>query len=122
MSDEFLKVARQEIQSELDELERVVLHCNNDELIFKNSQSIESHFHKIVGLAPMIGQEKMGEMAKIIDNILKHIISKGPLSDSYPIISRTIEDMKKVFHGLNVYDVSEFRRYVRSKFPYILDL
>ncbi|NHI03686.1 hypothetical protein DYY67_0756 [Candidatus Nitrosotalea sp. TS] len=79
MSDEFLKVARQEIQLELDELERIVLHCDSDEHIFKNSQNIKAHLHKIKGLAPMMGQEKIGELAKTSDSILGYIVSKGPL-------------------------------------------
>ena len=119
MSDEFLKVARQEIQSELDELERIVLHCDNDEHIFKNSQNIEAHLHKIKGLAPMMGQEAIGELAKTSDSILRHITSKGPLPGSCVVIVKTVEDMKKIFGGLSVYDLSAFKKQVHDKFPQI---
>lgn len=119
MSDEFLKVARQEIRSELDELERIILHCNNDEYIFKNSRDIKEHIHKIKGLAPMIGQEKIGELAKISDSILRYIMSQGPLPDSCLVIVKTVEDMKKILGGLNIYDLSDFKKQVHDKFPQI---
>jgi HPt (histidine-containing phosphotransfer) domain-containing protein len=122
MSDEFLKVARQEIQSELDELEQIVLHCNNDEDIFKNSHSIKMHLHKIKGLAPMMGQEKIGELAKTSDSILRYIMSEGPLPGSCPVIAKTVEDMKKIFGGLSIYDLSDFKKQVRDKFPQISEL
>lgn len=121
MSDEFLKVARQEIQLELDELERIVLHCDNDEHIFKNSQNIKSHIHKIKGLAPMMGQEVIGELAKTSDSILRHIISKGPLPGSCSVIVKTVEDMKKIFGGLSIYDLSVFKKQIHDKFPQISD-
>ncbi len=119
MSDEFLKVARQEIQSELNELERIVLHCNNDEHIFKNSQSIRHTLHKIKGLAPMMGQEKIGELAKTSDSILRYIITEGLLPGSCVVIVKIVEDMKKIFDGLNIYDLSDFKKQVRDKFPQI---
>ncbi|MDE1829696.1 MAG: Hpt domain-containing protein [Thaumarchaeota archaeon] len=122
MSDEFLKVAKQEIQSELDELERITVHCNDDERIFKNSQSIKEHIHKIRGLAPMIGQDEVGEIATTSDYMLKYIINKGPLSGSCSAITKMIDDMKKVFHGLGSYDISNFKKTVREKFPQIPDL
>jgi len=122
MSDEFLKVARQEIQLELDELERIVLHCNNDEHIFKNSQSIKVHLHKIKGLAPMMGQEKIGELAKMSDSILRYIMSEGPLPGSCLIILKTVEDMKKIFGGLNIYDLSDFKKQVHDMFPQISEV
>jgi chemotaxis protein histidine kinase CheA len=72
MSDEFLRVARQEIQSEIDSLEDIFLGCTNDEQLYEKSRDVEKHMHKIKGLAPMMGQEKVGEIARISDIILKH--------------------------------------------------
>lgn len=121
MSDEFLKVARQEIRSELDELERIILHCNNDEHIFKNSQDIKGHIHKIKGLAPMMGQEKIGELAKISDSILRYIVNEGPLPGSCLIIVKIVDDMKKILEGLNIYDLLDFKKQVRDGFPQITE-
>ena len=117
MSDEFLKVARQEIWSELDKLEQIVSHCNDDEHILRNSKRIKDHLHKIKGLAPMIGQEKVGEIAKTSDDVLKYIIGNGMLPGSCHVITRAIDDMKKVFQGVNDYDMASFKRLVRDKFP-----
>ncbi len=122
MSDEFLKVARQEIQSELNKLEQIVLQCDNDEHIFKNLQSIRDHLHKIKGLAPMIGEEKVAEIAKTIDTILKHIANNGALSGSGHAMTRTTQDMKKIFHGLKDYDMNDLKKMIHDKFPQVPDL
>jgi len=122
MSDEFLRVARQEIQTELNELEQIITLCNNDERLFADSQSIEEHLHKIKGLAPMIGQEEIGEIAKVSDDILKHIINEGVLSGSYFFMLEIIEDMKKIFQGFDAYDISKFKKLTREKFPAVPDL
>lgn len=122
MSDEFLRVARQEIQTELNELEQIIALCNNDERLFTNSQSIEEHLHRIKGLAPMIGQEKVGEIAKTGDNILKHIINEGVLLGSYFFVLKTIDDMKKILQGFDDYDISKFKKLACEKFPTVPDL
>ncbi|MDE1726526.1 MAG: Hpt domain-containing protein [Thaumarchaeota archaeon] len=121
MSDKFLDAARQEIQLELDELERIVLQCSNDEDILENSKNIERHLHKIKGLAPMMGQEKVGELAKTSDSILNYMINKGLLPGSHPVITKTINDMKQIFNGSDIYDVSDFKKQIRNKFPHIPD-
>ncbi len=120
MSDEFLKVARQEIQLEINELEHDILRCSDDKSVFENSQSIESHLHKISGLAPMAGQEKIGQIAKIIYKMLKE--QHNDLTGSYHIISNAIEDMKKIFHGADIYDISELKRQVHDRFPHLSHL
>jgi len=79
MSEEFLRMARQEIQSEIDGLNEIFLTCTNDEQLYKKSIEIEKHMHKIKGLAPMMEQEKIGEIAKISDLVLKHVSSYGIL-------------------------------------------
>ncbi len=122
MSDEFLRVAKQEIQTELNGLEQIIALCNNDEHLFANSQSIEGHLHKIKGLAPMIGQEEVGEIAKISDNIIKHIINEGVLSGSYFFMLQTIDDMKKILQGFGAYDISIFKKLAHEKFPTVRDL
>lgn len=122
MSDEFLKVARQEIQSELDELERISVHCVDDDQVFKNSQIIKEHFHKIRGLAPMIGHKDVGEIAKTGDLILKYIISAGSLSGSCSAMAEAIGNMKKIFLCSGSFDISNFKTTMRERFPQIPDL
>jgi chemotaxis protein histidine kinase CheA len=119
MSDDFLKVARQEIKDELDLLEQVISNCKNDDHIFMNSEQIEVHLHKIKGLAPMMNQKKIGEIAKTSDAILNHIINTGTLKGSYTIIVGAIEKMTNLFNGNNINDVNDFRDQVRAAFPEI---
>ncbi len=119
MSDDFLKVARQEIKDELDRMERIISNCKNDEHIFMNSEQIELHLHKIKGLAPMMGQDKVGEIATTCDTVLKHIISKGILKGSYVIIVGAIKKMTNLFNGHNINDIDDFRDQVRTAFPEI---
>jgi len=99
MHDKFTKIARQEIQTELNGLEAIIALCNNDEQIFQNSKEIEGHLHKIKGLAPMMDQESVGEIAKISDTVMKHIIEHGALVGSYKFIVESIENMKNIFSG-----------------------
>jgi chemotaxis protein histidine kinase CheA len=119
VSEEFLRVALQEIQTELDELERIVIHCNNDEHIFKNSKSIEGHLHKIKGLAPMIGQEMIGEIAKTADVVMKHLIDHGSLAGSYKFVVETIESMKNLFSGHKSSDTDDFKKRAQETFSQI---
>ena len=61
LSDEFLRVATQEINEELTQLETIVNSCNSDSDILKHCTDIESHYHKIKGLTPMMGKKEIGK-------------------------------------------------------------
>ena len=37
-------------------------------------RNIEGHLHKIKGLSPMMGKERIGKISEMIDSILKNII------------------------------------------------
>ena len=117
MSDEFQKVARQEIQTELDGLNEVFLECIDDEQFFKKTKVIEKHMHKIKGLAPMMGQEKVGEIARISDIILKHIINQGVLKDSQGIIFEGVQRMSLLFNGDANIETNDFRKQVMDTYP-----
>ena len=71
MSDEFTQVATKEINEELDGIEGILNSCTNDDDITNNSTDIEKHLHKIKGLAPMMGQEGVGEIAALNDTLMK---------------------------------------------------
>jgi hypothetical protein len=119
MSDEFIKIARQEIQTELDGLEGIIIHCNNDEHIFKNSKDIEGHLHKIKGLAPMMGEEIIGQIAKISDTIMKHIVEHGSSTGSYKFIVEAIESMRNLFNGQKNVFVNDISKRAHETFPQI---
>lgn len=119
MHDEFIKIARQEIQTELNGLTAIITLCNNDEQIFLNSKEIEGHLHKIKGLAPMMGQENVGEIAKISDTVMKHIIEHGALTGSYKFIVESIENMKNIFSGQQNVLVNDLMKRAHATFTQI---
>jgi chemotaxis protein histidine kinase CheA len=121
MSDNFHKIARQEIQEELDGLKKILLQCNDDIDISTNGNKIEKHLHKIKGLAPMMGQNNVGEIAKLNDIILKHIIENGMLSGVYQIINESIHIMQEIFNGTNKTNIDEFKTKICNTFSNIFN-
>lgn len=120
MSEEFLRIARQEIQSEIDGLNEILLTCTNDEQLYEKSIEIEKHMHKIKGLAPMMEQEKIGEIAKISDLVLKHVSDHGILKGSHKITSDAVKIMSSLFIGQVIIQVDDFKRQVRESCPQIV--
>jgi chemotaxis protein histidine kinase CheA len=94
MSDEFMKVATQEINDELSGIATLLDSCKNDDDLSKNSNEIEKHMHKIKGLAPMMGKEPIGNLAKTLDSILKKIISGQRVDGFFEPFSISIEQMR----------------------------
>ena len=120
MSDEFLRVARQEIHLEIDSLKEIFLTCTNDEQLYEKSTEIEKHMHKIKGLAPMMGQEKMGEIARISDLVLKHVSSHGALKGSHEITIDAVKIMSSLFSWHVNIQIDDFRKHVKDSCPQIL--
>ncbi|HEX5457638.1 MAG TPA: hypothetical protein VFX64_04550 [Candidatus Nitrosotalea sp.] len=120
MSDEFLRLARQEIQTEIDNLRDIFLICGNDEQLYGKSVDIGNHIHKIKGLAPMMGQEKVGEIARISDIVLKYVSSQGTLEGSHAIIFAAVEKMSGIFEGQSGIEVDDFKKAVKDTYPQIL--
>ncbi|MGI0065660.1 MAG: hypothetical protein ACREA5_00990 [Nitrosotalea sp.] len=117
MSDEFLRVARQEIQTEIDNLNEIFLSCTNDEQLYVKLGDIEEHMHKIKGLAPMMGQEEMGEIARISDIIIKHVLGHGTLKGSHDTILDAIKRMTDIFNGQTNIQTEDFRKHVKNNYP-----
>jgi chemotaxis protein histidine kinase CheA len=120
MSDEFLRIARQEIQTEIDNLKDIFLICANDEQFYEKSIDIEKHMHKIKGLAPMMGQEKVGEVARISDIILKHVTSQGILKGSHDMVLSAVQKMSDIFSGQDGVEIDDFKKIVKDAYPQIL--
>jgi len=121
LSDNFLRIARKEIQEELEGIHKILSSCSNDNDISNNGDSIEKHLHKIKGLAPMMGQNDVGEIAKMVDTILKHIITNGVLAGTYQILVEANQIMKEIFDGNSTVNVTEFKNKLRQTFPDLLD-
>ncbi|HUU47788.1 MAG TPA: hypothetical protein VMW55_03295 [Nitrosopumilaceae archaeon] len=94
VSDEFIKVATQEINEELSEITEILDSCQNDDDISKNSSIIEKHMHNIKGLAPMMGKETIGTVAKHLDSILKKIMSGKKVDGIFEPLCTSIEQMR----------------------------
>ena len=120
MSDNFLKLARNEIQEELDSLNQILFQCHSDSDISTNGKELERHLHKIKGLAPMMGQEGVGDIAALTDTITKHVIANGTLDGTYNIFSESIKIMSDVFSGANK-NIDEFKNKIKQTFPNVLD-
>ena len=121
MSDNFQRIARQEIQEELDSLKQILLQCNNDNDISKYGNKIEKHLHKIKGLAPMMDQNDVGEIAKLNDIILRHVIENGVSSGTYQIISESLYMMQEIFNDTNKKNIDEFKIKIRNTFSHIFN-
>ena len=121
MSDDFYRIAKQEIQEELDSLRQILLRCNNDSDVSNNGNKIEKHLHKIRGLAPMIDQNNVGEIAKLNDIILKYIIENGMLIGTYKIISESLHMMQEIFNDTNKKNIDEFKIKIHDTFPHIFN-
>ncbi|MEO9276515.1 MAG: hypothetical protein ABI340_01860 [Nitrososphaera sp.] len=116
MSDEFLKAARREIRDELSEIENIFTKCFSDKHIQENATDMESHVHKIKGLAPMMDYDSLGSLANIVDLILKHINKKGVFPESYSILLDAFQKMKTLFdEGDKSVDISDFVNMTKKK-------
>ena len=120
MSDEFIKVATQEIKEEIASIKKILQDCNNDSSIFDKSNSIEKHIHKIKGLAPMMGKEKIGEISSLIDVLLNHILEGKQLEGIRSVLSESIFFMEKSIENNNI-DCSELKQKIETNYSKFLD-
>ncbi len=74
MSDEFLDVAKKEINEDLSGLESLLATCKNDHDVVLIASKFQKHTHKIMGLAPMMGMTSLGNISKSLDSLLKKFI------------------------------------------------
>lgn len=98
MSEEFLRVAKKELSEDIVEIGNILDICSSDVDATKNASSIEKHIHKIKGLAPMMNQEEIGQIATLLDKILKTLSDK-PLPGLYSTLLRSHAFMKNTIDG-----------------------
>lgn len=113
MSDGFLKVAQKEVKEDIEGIETIIDSCKNDSDISVNAMRIERHLHKIKGLAPMMGQNELGEVSQLADKFIKHVIDKGQMSNSYQILLESVKIMKQLING-NVQNVDALKEKLRQ--------
>ena len=95
MSDEFIQIATQEINGEITNFENILNSCNNNGDANQNASEFQKYTHKIKGLAPMMGKENLGEMAALLDNILKKTIDGQAIEGIFEILTESFPYMKK---------------------------
>ena len=115
MSDEFTQVATKEINEELDRIEGILNSCTNDDDITNNSTDIEKHLHKIKGLAPMIGQKGVGEIAALNDTLMKKIIGDQIVEDIFEISNESIHLMKNLMNG-SITNIAELKAKLKTRY------
>jgi len=115
MSDEFTQIATKEINEELAGIEGILNSCKNDEDVTNNSTDIEKHLHKIKGLAPMMGQKGVGEIAALNDTLIKKIIGGQIVQDIFEISNESIHLMKNLMNG-SITNVAELKTKLKTRY------
>lgn len=120
MSDEFTKVAAKEINEELEGITGILNSCNNDQDINNNSFEIAKHLHKIKGLAPMMGQKGMGEVASLNDALIKKITSGKVIEGIYEILNESNRLMKNLMNDSTI-SIDELKEKFKTKYSAFLE-
>ena len=120
MSDEFIKVSTQEINEEIALITKILESCNTDSDVSKNSQDIESHLHKIKGLAPMMGKPGIGEIAALNDTLLNHIMEGQNIEGILTILNESTVFMNNFMNG-SEQNTNELKQKMETKYSKYLD-
>ena len=94
MSDEFVALATKEINDEISGIETILSSCKNNDDVVHNSDKLQQHTHKIKGLAPMIGKEKLGELSSQLDTMLKKTNEGKQFKEILDLLTEAIHQMK----------------------------
>ncbi len=120
MSEEFIRVATKEINEEIDSVAEILKSCNNNSSVIKKASLIGKHFHKIKGLAPMMGKGDIGEIAAMTDKILKHVIEGNDLNGVYEILLESNKFMKDSMEEANS-NMHQLKQKIEANYANILD-
>lgn len=102
MSEEFLRVAKKEVIDDISEIGNLLKTCSSDDDVQKAATDIEKHVHKIKGLAPMMGQEEIGDIATLLDSLLKMLIAGRKIEGVYKTMKTSHEMMHNKINDLPV--------------------
>lgn len=120
MSEEFIRVATGEINSELEEISNILTSCQSDKDVFHKSSEIKKHLHKIKGLAPMMGKTQIGEISSILDSILKQVIDGKMIDDVFVIIKQSTDYMKKNMRD-DDFDLGTLKNEIKTKYSIFIN-
>lgn len=92
-------MAKEEISQDIAEIGNLLNHCSSDDDIIKHASDIEKHIHKIKGLAPMMGQEQIGNIATLLDKLLKVVLSGKTIPGTHRTLTQSYGFMKSAIDG-----------------------
>jgi HPt (histidine-containing phosphotransfer) domain-containing protein len=99
LSDEFLRIAKKEVTDDIAGIGNLLRNCTGDSDVFKNAPEIEKHVHKLKGLAPMMGHDQIGQIAALIDSLLKTAIAGKEIPGIYMTVTKSHEFMQNAING-----------------------
>lgn len=103
MSDEFIKMATDEINEEITQLLSILDTCHNDSDVSNNSENLEQHLHKIKGLAPMMGKSHLGNLAAFFDSILKQVNAGKQIDGIFDALKESLSAMNNAMTDSDVF-------------------
>lgn len=119
MSEEFLRVARKEVTEDIAEIGNLIKDCQGDDDVLKKASDIEKRVHKLKGLAPMMGQEQIGELAVLLDKLLKIAISGKTVPGIYGTIKNSQRFMQDTMNDVTT-DFAPLRNQIEKNHKYLL--
>lgn len=90
------------MSDDIAEIGNLLKNCSGDNDVFKNATEIAKPVHKIKGLAPMMGHDQIGQIATLIDRLLKAMIAGKSIPGIYLTMKKSQEFMQSVMDGANV--------------------
>lgn len=109
MSDEFLKIATDEINEEISQIIAISDKCHNGIELCKNAGEIQKSTHKIKGLAPMMGKEQLGSLAALLDSVFKKIQNITITDEMFSSLKSAVGEMKNSMTHTD-YDLNEIKQ------------
>ncbi|MHA7646993.1 hypothetical protein [Nitrosopumilus sp. S4] len=113
MNDKFIEIATKEIASDIAQIEKIMNSCKTDDDIFENASKFQVYTHKIKGLAPMMGKEKLGLLSASLDSLFKRMNSGTKHDDIFNILSPVVNDMQRSLNEPN-YELSQITQRIEQ--------
>jgi len=120
LSDEFTKQATKEVNEELYHNSQIIKSCQNDEDISNKCSEIEKHLHKIKGLAPMMDQKKIGELASLNEELIKKILEGKKIKGIFETIKQSNKLMKDLMQDSTV-EIDGLKQTIKTKYAEFFD-
>lgn len=103
MSDEFIKIATDEINEEIAQMLSILDTCYNDSDVSNNSENLEQHLHKIKGLAPMMGKPHLGNLAAFFDSVMKQVHNGKQIDGIFDALQESLSAMNNAMTNSDLF-------------------